>query len=138
MACEDGALVYPSTSTCPAVDANVSEQLNVCFHVSEEIKNSLRSRSSACCHSRQAYPRPPPTLTLPPTRSISTANRNHPAPRAPSLQITAGAFIHVNTHKQLQADDKDVMSNKVEMLTSGPDYICQSGLRAVTNKTIIY
>lgn len=54
-------------------------------------------------------------------------------------RMTLGHFIRVNTHKQHAAgDNKDVTRDKVIMLTSGPNYICQSHTRAVKIKTINY
>lgn len=64
------------------------------FHMSEEIKKLLRSRSNACCHRVQAAPQNAQTFS---TCSISTANRSQ---HAPSLQGDTRAFIHVNTYKQ--------------------------------------
>lgn len=45
-------------------------------------------------------------------------------------RMTAGHFIYVNTQKQHAAGhDKDVTRDKVTILTSGPNYICQSHTR---------
>lgn len=68
--------------------------------------------------------------------NFSTADR---AEHAPTMQDDSRAF-HIYEHTQIASwgGYRDVTRDKVRMLTSGPDYICQPHTHAVRIKDFIY
>lgn len=102
----------------------------------ERKKNLHCYYNSACCQSRLA-------MSVNTLCSFSGANRADSYSRLYTEWHWGTLYncisTHTHTHKQLAAgDDEDVTTDKVVMLTSGPNYICQSHTRAVKTDTMIY